>query len=342
MANAPLFSILMPTHCRQDVIADAIASVLRQDCDDFELLVVGDGATAETAAVVASFRDARIRWFDFPKAPHFGYANRNAALEEARGRYIAFAADDDLLLPHHLTELKRILDDGFSLACVRALWVSSDGIAAPFPCNLNIRDELELFLTRNNCLPATCFAYHAEAVPECRAWPEDVSEGGDWRLWHGIINRNMVRPLGCSPEFTALHFSAPRKNARDSRMPELRRLLEFADKSDWWPSRLRVSPSRGYTAHAEWARCIEQGGELFIADLNRAVRLVIDRLAWEYVQASLPSEDRKAKVLAPTASLPDDFDPVVYLRLNPDIAVPGIDAAQHWLQFGYFEKRTYK
>lgn len=163
------------------LIAHAIRSVLRQDCGDFELLVVGDDATAETAAVVMEFRDGRVRWLDFPKAPHFGYANRNAALEEARGRYIAFAADDDLLLSGHLTELKRLLDEGFSLACVRAVWVSSDGIAAPFPGNLDLRDERDAFLTTST-RRCTCACMPMSPPPESiqfgTGWSVATSRGG--------------------------------------------------------------------------------------------------------------------------------------------------------------------
>jgi hypothetical protein len=338
----PLFSVLMPTHRRPDVIGHAIGSVLRQEWGDFELLVVGDGATAETAAVVGAFDDARVRWLDFPKAPHFGYANRNAALDHARGRYIAFAADDDLLLPGHLAELKRLLDEGYALACVRALWVSSDGIAAPFSGNLDLRDERDAFLTRANSVPASCFAYRVEAIPEKRVWPEEVREAGDWRLWHRIIGLNPDRSLGCSGAFTVVHFSAPRKNARDSRMPELRRLLEFADRSDWWPPGLRLRAGPGSTVQAEWARRLETEGGSFVAEVDRSIRLVLDRLAWEYVQSAVQPTARKASVLAPAAVLPDDFDPREYLRLHADVAAAGLDPARHWLEFGYFEGRDYK
>ena len=78
--SGPRFTVLMPTHYRPDTIGYAIRSVLNQTVPDFELLVVGDGATAETAAVVRSFTDPRIRWFDLPKAAGFGYANRNIAM----------------------------------------------------------------------------------------------------------------------------------------------------------------------------------------------------------------------------------------------------------------------
>jgi hypothetical protein len=338
---SPLFSILMPTHHRPDVIGHAITSVLGQQCGDFELLVVGDGAGPDTAAVVASFGDSRVRWFDFPKAPGFGYANRNHALRQSQGQYIAFASDDDLWLPHHLATLKDLLAGGAALAATRALWVSADGIAAPFFTNLSITDELEGFMKRHNSIPAGCFAYRADALPERAVWPEAVPHSGDWDLWRRIIAAHPGNPLAVSPTFSLMHFTARRKNARDSQMVELRRLLEFADHTDWWPAALKPPIPEGRTEQSVWTERIAEQGEAFIAEIARAVGEVAERLAWEYVQSTLRPAQRKLDVLAPRASLPPDFDPAAYLAIHPDAAGSGLDPATHWLQAGYFEGRRY-
>jgi glycosyltransferase involved in cell wall biosynthesis len=208
MVSKPRFSILMPTHSRVDVIGLAIQSVLDQTVEDFELLVVGDGCSPGTAEVVDAFQDARIRFFDLPKAPSYGYANRNIALREARGDLIGFAADDDLLFPDHLEILADGLKGGAAIAYSQALWVSTDGIAAPFLTNLELADEFRVFTEVGNTIPASCFLYRADCLPSRDVWPEDVASGGDWQLWRRIMRENPRNPLTYCRVPTVLHFSA--------------------------------------------------------------------------------------------------------------------------------------
>ncbi len=101
-SGAPLVSIIIATYNRSNVLYFSIASVLRSRFADWELLVVGDGCTDDTEAVVAPFRDPRIRFFNLEK--NFGDQGgpNNEGFRHARGRYIAYLSHDDLWLPDHL------------------------------------------------------------------------------------------------------------------------------------------------------------------------------------------------------------------------------------------------
>ena len=106
-------TILLPTHSQVRPLAVAIESALAQTMRDFELLIVGDGATAATRAVAQRFvaADPRVRFLDCPKGPRKGEVHRHVALQQARGRFVAYLGDDDLWFPTHLEVLGALLDD---------------------------------------------------------------------------------------------------------------------------------------------------------------------------------------------------------------------------------------
>ncbi|QWK79601.1 glycosyltransferase family 2 protein [Ochrobactrum sp. BTU1] len=297
MVSDPLFSILLPTHSRIDVIGHAVQSVLNQTVKDFELLVVGDGCPSETAAVLQGFNDPRIRFFDLPKAPYFGYANRNIALKQSRGKFIAFMADDDLVLPDHLEVLENALNGGSALAYSQAVWISTDGIAAPFLTNLEFADECEVFMLHQNSIPASCFAYRADALSRRDAWPEDVSSAADWRLWHEIIQKNPDNPLVYCPVPTVLHFSARWKQSRNSGMPQLANFLEIADNADWWPETLKPTIPASMSEQSVFASKLLEEPVVWPAKLRRATTDTVNRIAWDRIKV-LGDDARKIEKLS--------------------------------------------
>jgi succinoglycan biosynthesis protein ExoW len=107
----PLFTILLPVVRPPVLLPFAIESVLAQSVPEFELLVVCDGAPAETVACARDYagRDPRVQVLAFPKGARNGEAHRHAALAGARGRYVAQIGDDDLWFPDHLAELGVLL-----------------------------------------------------------------------------------------------------------------------------------------------------------------------------------------------------------------------------------------
>lgn len=292
--TSPRFSILLPTHNRADVLGLAIESVLAQTEPDFELLIVADGCTDNTGDVVARFTDPRIRLFDLPKAPHFGYANRNIALRESRGRLIAFAAHDDLLLPDHLELMGNLLDfSEASWGYSRPLWVSTDGIIVPFCTNLTLPDERKYFFEQRNTIPAACVVHTRSALERVGYWPEHLSGAADWALWKRIINDNGGH-LAFLRQPTTLHFSADWKRSRYSKMVEVQTLLSIADHTEWWPDILRppANKEKNRTNEPEqvllWGS-IKSGKAPWIAALRTATDTVIDRIAWTAIRESLPN-----------------------------------------------------
>jgi len=94
--EGPRFSVLMAAYNRADLIHVAIESVLVQDFQDYELVIVDDGSTDETPSVVRGYTDPRIRYIQ--KAENEGRApTRRRAVAEARGEFVLWMADDDLI-----------------------------------------------------------------------------------------------------------------------------------------------------------------------------------------------------------------------------------------------------
>ena len=275
----PRFSVLLPTRNRPALLRLAMASVLAQTTSDFELLIAGDGCAAETEAVVKGFHDARIRWFDLPKAYGFGYANRNVALKQATGEFIAFVADDDLIFPDHLTRLAATLEEsGAEWAYNRPLWVTTEGLVVPFAGNLLNPDELETFLTVGNHIPATCVLYRRQCLEKYGYWPEDVPSAGDWRYWIRIIEGGHRKNLAYSPVPGALHFNADWKTTEDSQMGQVKAAREIALAGTWWPETLNVPIPAGVPEQQSFFDLI--GREGYVDALRRDVTRVVERLAW--------------------------------------------------------------
>lgn len=307
---------------------------------------MGDGAEVGTAQAVSASNDPRVRFFDLPKAPYFGYANRNIAMREARGRFVAFASDDDLLFPDHLSTLAQCLSGEAVIACTRAAWVSSDGTAAPVPTSLALPDEARDFTQHRNVLPAACWAYRRDAIEGHKHWPEDVDSAADWALWRRLISAFPDRPLVANPTYSVLHFSAPRHGSRHARMSDFKVLLDIADKSAWWPQLLKPAIPPQMTEQSIWLALLGAPGP---QKVRAALQQVTDRLAWENIQAHFPPNMRRlslssldANAITAQNTLPPGFDSETYLRLNPDVAKAGMAAAQHWLNHGQFEGRPYK
>jgi glycosyltransferase involved in cell wall biosynthesis len=96
-----LFSVIIPTRQRHDTLKSAIQSVLNQTYPHFELIIMDNFSTSETAEVVNSFPDLRIKYYRAPERLSMT-DNWELGLAHATGDYVFILGDDDALMPDGL------------------------------------------------------------------------------------------------------------------------------------------------------------------------------------------------------------------------------------------------
>lgn len=103
----PLVSVAIATHNRARYLAQSISSVLSQTFQDFEIVVVDDGSEDDTADVVRTIGDPRIKYF---RQEHRGISSaRNLAADVSTGTLTAVHDDDDIMLPSRLEDSLRAM-----------------------------------------------------------------------------------------------------------------------------------------------------------------------------------------------------------------------------------------
>jgi glycosyltransferase involved in cell wall biosynthesis len=121
-------SAIIPVFNGEATLREAIDSALAQDLDDLEVIVIDDGSTDSTPAIIASY-GARLRHL---QQPNSGPATaRNAAVKNAAGEYLAFLDADDKWLPGMLRRTVALLesDPGCVLVYGDSIMVDSDGVS---------------------------------------------------------------------------------------------------------------------------------------------------------------------------------------------------------------------
>ncbi|HEY7217089.1 MAG TPA: glycosyltransferase family 2 protein [Candidatus Binatia bacterium] len=102
----PRVSVIIPAYNNGKLLGETLEGIARQTLKDFEIIVVDDGSTDETGAVVKTFDPAIIYIYQSNKGPA---AARNKGVSLARAELIAFCDHDDIWLPYHLQGLTEAL-----------------------------------------------------------------------------------------------------------------------------------------------------------------------------------------------------------------------------------------
>jgi glycosyltransferase involved in cell wall biosynthesis len=207
-----MFTIIIPTYNHEDTIKLAISSALKQTYQNFEIFVVGDGASQRTKVIVdeLSLQDQRITYFENPKGDGNGELHRAKAIEKANGKYIAYLGDDDIWLPNHLETLLPYLDEHDFVQTAQATILKGEHWLV-YAGDLNNPTVRKRMLTeRFNFFGPTTVAHRLDcyqALPHgWRVKPKKIQS--DLHMWRQWLTYKSVR-FKSLHQVTTLHLGSP-------------------------------------------------------------------------------------------------------------------------------------
>jgi glycosyltransferase involved in cell wall biosynthesis len=195
----PFLSIIIPTYNREKMITKTLESIKSQSCQKFELIIVDDGSTDDTALAVEPYISETIKYYKKENGER-GVA-RNYGVAQSAGQYVTFLDSDDLLYPDHIEVAHQFINDhpevkvfhsGYDIANSSGEILSSQKCAGK-----NINRELlkgnllsciGVFLRKDI---ATKFQFNEN---------RELSGSEDWELWVRIAcHHNFI----CTEKVTA-------------------------------------------------------------------------------------------------------------------------------------------
>jgi glycosyltransferase involved in cell wall biosynthesis len=118
----------MATFNRSNIISHSIQSLISGSFQDWELIVIGDACTDDTARIINHINDPRIRFNNLEQNCGEQSGPNNVGADMARGEYLAFLNHDDLWLPDHLARsIKRLRETDADLIFSQGLAIGLDG-----------------------------------------------------------------------------------------------------------------------------------------------------------------------------------------------------------------------
>jgi glycosyltransferase involved in cell wall biosynthesis len=207
-----MFTIIIPTYDHEDTIKLAISSALKQTYQNFEIFVVGDGASERTKVIVEelSLQDQRITYFENPKGDGNGELHRAKTIEQANGEYIAYLGDDDIWLPNHLETLLPYLDEHDFVQTTQASILKDDNWHV-YAGDLNHPKVRKRMLTeRYNFFGPTTVAHRLDSYQTLPyGWrTKPKKHASDLHMWRQWLNHKPVM-FKSIHKVTTLHLGSP-------------------------------------------------------------------------------------------------------------------------------------
>lgn len=175
--NSPQVSIIIPTYNRSHIIAETLDSILSQSYEDWECIIVDDGSTDQTEALIDQYlrKDNRFKFYYRPDNRLKGAnACRNFGLEKSKGEYIMFLDSDDVCECFCLEERLNTIKAHPSIdLLIRDTSLLIENIKHNFsinkdPENNSSENYLKMFLSYTIPWPIMACLYKKSSIRNCK------------------------------------------------------------------------------------------------------------------------------------------------------------------------------
>jgi glycosyltransferase involved in cell wall biosynthesis len=226
-SNHPVVSVVLPVYNGATYLKESIESILKQSFSNFELIIINDGSTDDSAEIITSFTDRRIKYIAQKNHGLAKTLNRGIAL--AKGKYIARQDQDDRSFPTRLakqvTHLESHPDCGL-VGTWATIWeeTTDTGKVHRHPADdLTLRFELLFdnpFVHSSVMLRKTVFkTVGLYSTDPDRQPPED------YELWSRVVQKYQVANL---PEVLHLYRGVKHGMSRDKDNPFLPKVIRIS------------------------------------------------------------------------------------------------------------------
>lgn len=243
-----LISVILPVYNQAEYLPGALDSVLEQDYEPFELIVVNDGSTDGTVDILEQYQ----RQHDFrlihqqnqglPRALNRGFA-------EAQGNYLTWTSSDNIAKPNMLSTLAAALDQHPDVGLVYADWDVIDASGQVIAWVQSIEhDRRTLFLL--NYVNA-CFLYRRECKDAVGDYDDSLRGGEDWDYWLRISRH--YRMLHVAESLYQYREHAESLTAKAEELVRERKMVGYRvfeaawrrrEPLTWWAAKIRWNVQR--------------------------------------------------------------------------------------------------
>ncbi len=185
----------MPVHNAELYVKESLESILNQEFQNFEILLINDGSTDGSEEILLSFSDPRIRYIKHEEA--IGVArSMNEAFQLCRGMYIARMDADDISLPSRFSKQERYLNENPTVDVVFGRIEQIDvygNSAGTWPDDLNTSscEDIVKILPYRNCLANPTFMMRSK-LGDLFKQPEGFPIAEDYAFWMMLASRGYV------------------------------------------------------------------------------------------------------------------------------------------------------